>query len=64
MLGNSQRNKWCCFCKHWFDPACMALTPKSGRDMYEVDTNKKNKCNKKNLITPAISVCKDFTNKF
>jgi hypothetical protein len=60
MLGHSKRNKWCCFCKHWFDPSCSALKPKMAPNMYDVDNTKRLKCNNKNVITPALFVCKDF----
>lgn len=29
-LGNCNKNKWCCFCKHWLDPALTAIKPKPG----------------------------------
>ena len=25
MIGNCKKNKWCCFCEHWYDPACSSL---------------------------------------
>jgi len=64
MLGNSKKNKWCCFCKYWYDPTLSALKPKQGRDLFEVDINKKNKCLERNLVTQALSTCPKFSGKF
>ena len=36
MIGNSQKNKWCCFCKYWFDPSCSAIKPLAGLGNYRV----------------------------
>ena len=60
MLGSRQRNKWCCFCKYWFNPAYVGLKMKSGCNMYEIDTTRKCKCLKSDLTTPAISTCRYF----
>ncbi len=64
VLGNSNSNKWCCFCKHWFDPACSALTPRVSKGMFDVEKDAKCKCTKQNLVTPAIHNCKYFERKF
>ena len=63
VLGNPQRNRWCCFCKHWFDPACSALTPRPGGNLYDVDGEKKCKCECCKLMTKAIHTCPKFEKK-
>ena len=62
-LGNSQRNKWCCFCKHWYDPTNSALKPKTGRDLFDIDPKVKCKCMKINLFTIALHTCSKFEKK-
>ena len=65
MLGDCKKNKWCCFCKNWFDPSCSALKPRLVKDMFDVDTTKRFRCLKKaGIVTPALYVCKDFERKF
>lgn len=64
MLGNSKRNRWCAFCIHWYDPTNSVLTPKSGRDMFDVDNKKICKCMVTNLKTKALATCPKFTPKF
>ena len=64
MLGNSKNNRWCCFCKHWFDPGCSALKPRPGRDLYDVNKDMKCKCSICNLYTPAVHNCPKFERKF
>ena len=64
MLGNSDRNRYCCFCKHWFDPSCEAVRPKMGKNLFEIDNTKMKKCLKINLQTKAVYVCKNFEKKF
>lgn len=64
MLGNCKRNKWCCFCSHWYDPACLTIKPLTGRDMYEIDQSAERKCSQINLKTKALHVCGKFKPKF
>ena len=64
MIGNCKRNKWCCFCSHWHDPACTAIKPLPGRDMFEVDQTAARKCLKTNLNTKALHICGKFEPKF
>lgn len=63
ILGNSERNKWCCFCKYWYDPTCSSLTARAGKNMYLVEKSVKCKCMKRNAEIPAISTCNQFKNK-
>lgn len=64
MLGNCKRNKWCCFCSNWFDPACSALKPLKARDLFEVDQTVVCKCRQNNLNTKALATCPKFKPKF
>ena len=64
ILGNSERNKWCCFCKYWYDPSCSALTVHTGKNMYFVEKDAKCKCIKRNAEILAISTCGQFERKF
>ena len=63
MIGNSQKNKWCCFCKYWFDPSCSAIKPLAGKDMFQVEMSVKCKCSKRNMTMQAVASCKEFTKK-
>jgi hypothetical protein len=63
-LGNCQKNKWCCFCRHWYDPTNSALTPRMGKDLFDVDGRAVKKCNLHCLETHALGTCKDFKKKF
>lgn len=64
MLGDCKKNRWCVFCKHWYDPLHSALNPRVNKNMFDVNEKKSCKCMKKNLITPAISNCSSFERKF
>jgi len=63
ILENCQKNRWCCFCKYWYDPTNSALTPRLNRDMYDVDKTVKCRCTCKNLLTPAVGNCPKFEKK-
>ena len=64
MIGNCKKNKWCCFCKHWYDPACQSLKKLPGRDLFEIVQSERNRCCKCNLETPAVHTCPKFEPKF
>lgn len=64
ILGDSTKNKWCAFCKYWYDPANSALTPRKVKNMYDVNKDVKNRCTKGSLSTQALYTCKYFTPKF
>ena len=59
---NVNMTKICAFCKHWFDPSCSALKPKSGY-FYEIDDKMKKRCDVYKLDKQAISYCKYFERK-
>lgn len=63
ILGDCKKNKWCCFCVHWYDPANLALKPRVNRNLFDVDNSKRNKCVLRNIITPALSTCPKFKPK-
>lgn len=58
---NAKTNKFCCTCKHWFDPACACITPLAPAinswgvtcDAY----NDRRMCLKKNLQKSAVDTC-------
>lgn len=64
MIGNCKRNKWCCFCRHWFDPSCSCLDKLPGRDLFTVDQTAVKKCTLSNLNTKALCTCSKFDPKF
>ena len=64
ILGDCSKNKWCCFCKNWYDPTNSSIKPRICKNLFDVENNRKNKCLLKNLITPAISSCSSFERKF
>ena len=63
MLGNRKKNKWCCFCKSWYDPANTALKPRQG-DLFDVDQKKRYRCMVHSYDTNALSTCPKFSPKF
>ena len=63
MLGNAKQNKWCCFCQYWFDPAHEALTPRPGRDLFDLNMKVCKKCQKHSYTTKACSTCAQFERK-
>ncbi len=63
ILGDCQKNRWCCFCKNWYDPANKAIKPRVNKNLFDVDKNAKNKCMVKNLMTPALGNCPKFEKK-
>ncbi len=64
MLGDCQKNRWCAFCKHWYDPTNSALKPRVNKNLFDVNEKIRCRCNKKSLITPALSTCPLFERKF
>ena len=64
MLGDCKKNRWCVFCKHWYDPANASLKPRPNKNLFDVDEKAKNRCSKKNLFTQALSNCPFFERKF
>lgn len=60
VTASSKKNKYCAFCKHWYDPTNSAIKPLLGRDMYSIDGGISLKCIKRNLIIPALSTCRSF----
>ena len=60
---NTKHTKICAFCQNWFDPACSAISPKSG-DFFAVDEKMKKKCMVTKLDKAAICSCNKFKNKF
>lgn len=64
MLGDCKKNRWCVFCKYWYDPTNSALKPRLNKNLFDVDDKIKNRCSKKKLLTQAISNCPFFERKF
>lgn len=64
MLANSSQGKYCAFCRHWYDPANKALTPRQGRNLYDINQNMTAKCNKQLINTRAMATCPKFQSKF
>ena len=64
VLGNCSTNRWCIFCKYWYNPSGCGLTPRVGRNLFDVDNLMKAKCMKTGLNTPAIHNCPKFERKF
>lgn len=63
VTASSKKNKYCAFCKHWYDPTNSAINPLFGKDLYTIDSNSDKKCVKRNLITPALSICRHYETK-
>ncbi len=63
MLGDCTKNKWCCFCANWYDPANSALKPRTGRNLFDVDNTAMSKCMATNLKTKALFTCPKFKPK-
>ena len=63
VTASSKKNKYCSFCKHWYDPTNSALNPMPGKDLYKIDSSISKKCVKRNLIMPALSICKFYESK-
>ena len=64
MLGDSTKNKWCCFCVNWYDPANSAIKPRTGRNLFDVDNTAMSKCMATNMKTKALFTCPKFKPKF
>lgn len=65
VLGCSSRNKWCCFCTHWFNPGEVGLTPRKGsRDLFDVDKDHRCTCREHGYVTPACSTCPKYEKKY
>lgn len=62
---NVKRFGRCAVCKHWYDPANSAITPRAPQiDLWEYDDSAKRKCMKKNFDTNASGFCSYFQSKF
>lgn len=59
--GNVNVNKFCVFCKFWYDPTNSAITPKAPSiGLWEFDNKAKNICTITNIQRPAIGTCPKF----
>ena len=65
MLGDSRKNRWCIFCKSWFNPGSRGLKVRNGSrgKLFDVDTSLRCTCKKTGLVTPACSTCPKFERK-
>ena len=65
ILGNSNRNRWCCFCKYWYNPTNNGIVIRKGtKDMFDIDKSTRCTCRKSGLTTSACSACPYFVSKF
>lgn len=63
VIANSKKNKYCAFCKHWYDPTNSALEIVLGKDLFRIDNSTQKKCIKQNLITKALFICRYYESK-
>ena len=64
MIGNTKCNKWCCFCKWWYDPTNSAIKPRGVISyLFEVDPKVVSRCSIKNNKTRSIGTCPKFESK-
>lgn len=62
--GNIKVNKFCVFCKHWYDPTNSAIKPKAPNiGLWEFDNHAKSVCTLNNMQRPAVSTCPKFSCK-
>lgn len=64
VLGDCNKNKWCAFCRNWYDPANQALRPRVSRGMFDVDDKARKKCLVNSFETKALHICPKFVRKF
>ena len=59
--ANLTITKYCAFCKYWYDPTNMYISPKSPRQqIWEYDYLAKCKCMKKSRETKGGETCSNF----
>lgn len=64
ILDNIKRSRHCAFCKYWYDPINSAIMPKNPKSgLWVFDEKVRKKCLKKNVETPAGSLCREYTCK-
>ena len=63
VIANPNRNRYCAFCKNWFDPTLSALTKMTSKDMYKVNSRMSKRCNVRLNDTKALQTCSSFERK-
>lgn len=53
----------CALCKHWHDPAGLAIEPAFGRGMWQIEPGIKNKCLIRNCNMQSHMFCSKFESK-
>lgn len=63
-LAKCKFNKWCCFCKNWYNPTSKGLIPKPGKDLFMVDKTIKCPCIlRNNMQMFSFATCSKFERK-